>query len=154
LILLTESGLLYAVIQIIRLALVVSVVPSTPQNGSLVTAFQVFERTTMIIAAMYPPALILIINHNYSMADSVISTSTDTSISRSTSDPPFHDHLPPVYARKRTSDIVFRRRCLCAHCEMNELRSEEGASGSDVIEGWEVRGEETGWQREFFGRGV
>jgi hypothetical protein len=135
LILLTESGLLYAVVQILRLALTVSVVPSTPINGSLVTATHVFERTTMILAAMYPPALILIINYNCSMDDSATPICFDTAVFRSTSEPPSHNHPSLAYPPKGTSDIVFRRQSLCTRCEMDGLDSEDGASSSDAIKG-------------------
>jgi hypothetical protein len=47
--LLTESGLLYLLIQIIRLGLVVSFVPSTPGFGPLETAASIFSHTTMVI---------------------------------------------------------------------------------------------------------
>ncbi|TFL00041.1 hypothetical protein BDV98DRAFT_605511 [Pterulicium gracile] len=66
---LTESGLFYALLQIARLALTVSVVPSTPRYSTLDTAQRVFQRGGAIVTAMYPPALILIVNHGCSVAD-------------------------------------------------------------------------------------
>lgn len=72
LVFLTESGAFYAVLQIVRLALSVSVVPSTPAYGSLDTAFAVFQSSTQFITAMYTPALIIIINYGYSIADQVV----------------------------------------------------------------------------------
>jgi hypothetical protein len=48
LVFLTESGILYAMIQIVRLALCTSGTPCTPVAGSLATTFHIFERTTMI----------------------------------------------------------------------------------------------------------
>jgi hypothetical protein len=71
LILLTESGLLYAALQIVRLGLAASVVPSTPPYGSLNTATYVFERTSFVVSSMYTPALIIIIHHRYSFTDTV-----------------------------------------------------------------------------------
>jgi hypothetical protein len=154
LILLTESGLLYAVIQIIRLALTVSIVPSTSQNGSLVTAFQIFERTTSIIAAMYPPALILIINYNYSMEETTTPICFDTAIFRSTSNPPTHDPPSLAYPPRGTSDVVFHRRRLCPCCEMDELDLEDGDSGPDALEVSEMRSEEVGRKSVSFCREV
>lgn len=68
---LTESGLFYVIIQIIRLALTLSVVPSTPTYGSLVSAGTVFHNITRIMTAMYTPALIIIIQYGYSIADTI-----------------------------------------------------------------------------------
>jgi hypothetical protein len=116
LILLTESGLLYAVIQIIRLALTVSVGPYTPYNGSLATATHIFNRATTILAAMYSPSLILIINYKCSMEDSATPIAFDTSIFRTTSDPPSQDCPSPASPPRGTSDIVLHRRRLCMHC--------------------------------------
>jgi hypothetical protein len=71
LLLLTESGLIYAIIQIIRFALTISIVPSTPVYGSLFTAAGIFQSATTILTAMYTPALILIVHHGYSATDSM-----------------------------------------------------------------------------------
>lgn len=71
---LTESGAFYAAIQIVRLALSLSVVPSTPVYGSLHTASNIFTYATAIITAMYPPAVILIIRNNLSITDNIDSS--------------------------------------------------------------------------------
>ena len=46
---LTESGAFYAAIQIVRLALSLGVVPTTPVYGSLHTASNVFTYATAVI---------------------------------------------------------------------------------------------------------
>lgn len=67
LVLLTESGLLYLLIQITKLGLVSSLKSSVIVFGSLDTATTVFALCSMIVGAMYTPALILIIHYGYSM---------------------------------------------------------------------------------------
>lgn len=71
LLLLVESGFLYATIQIARLALAISIVPSTPVYGVLHTAQKVFESISQIVTAIYTPATILIISSRHSIADTV-----------------------------------------------------------------------------------
>ncbi|TFK96040.1 hypothetical protein BDV98DRAFT_576845, partial [Pterulicium gracile] len=71
LLLLAESGLLFAIFQIVSLALSSAVVPSTPQYGSLDTATVVFSHITVILVSMYTPALIIILNHGYSVSDTI-----------------------------------------------------------------------------------
>ncbi|TFK98746.1 hypothetical protein BDV98DRAFT_572163 [Pterulicium gracile] len=76
---LTESGAFYAVIQIIRLALTLSISPSTPTYGSLDTACAVFAGTSAIVTAMHTPAVILIVKYGLSIADTVQFSSAEGS---------------------------------------------------------------------------
>ncbi|TFK98964.1 hypothetical protein BDV98DRAFT_606451 [Pterulicium gracile] len=62
---LTESGLMYAVIQIARL--IFMAVPSSSMR--FITFASVFQNITQIITAMYTPLLILLTHYGYSMAD-------------------------------------------------------------------------------------
>ncbi|TFK95404.1 hypothetical protein BDV98DRAFT_401335 [Pterulicium gracile] len=69
--LIAESGFLYGIIQIIRLSLDASVVPKAPRYDSILIAATVFNSATTVIAAMYIPALIIIVNHGYSVSEVV-----------------------------------------------------------------------------------
>lgn len=102
-------------IQIIRLALSVSIVHSTPLYGSLMTATSIFSSVTEVVTAMYTPAIVLIISLGYSIEDTVrfgsSSSETDTT---------------PGSARRRpfprtVSNIVFGRN-----------QHSEGATASSV----------------------
>lgn len=68
---LTESGLFYAMIQIVRLGLVLGLNPSTPIFGSLFTGSRAFNTASAIVTAMYTPAVILIVTHGFSIADDI-----------------------------------------------------------------------------------
>ncbi|TFL03244.1 hypothetical protein BDV98DRAFT_602727 [Pterulicium gracile] len=67
LLLLAESGVIYAMIQIIRLALT-----ATPlKSASATTASAVFQSSTQVVTAMYTPTLIILIHYGYSIADTM-----------------------------------------------------------------------------------
>lgn len=70
-VLLAESGFLYGLIQLVRLALSISNNSSVPFYSPLDTADSVFSSSTAVITAMYTPVLIIIIDYGYSMADTV-----------------------------------------------------------------------------------
>jgi hypothetical protein len=71
LIILVESGVVYIAMQIIRLALYLAVLPSTPPTAIVLTVQEVFQKLGVITSAIYSPALILIINNKCSVADAV-----------------------------------------------------------------------------------
>ncbi|TFK95391.1 hypothetical protein BDV98DRAFT_608967 [Pterulicium gracile] len=54
-VLLAESGLVYAVLQIIRLALNVSIIESTPFYGSLDTEYPIFQSASLVVTVSLPP---------------------------------------------------------------------------------------------------
>ncbi|TFK95392.1 hypothetical protein BDV98DRAFT_577791 [Pterulicium gracile] len=79
LVLLAESGLVYAILQIIRLSLILSFGESTPAYGSLDTGYAIFQSANLVVVAMYPPSLIIIIDRGYSIADTVQLSTTSGS---------------------------------------------------------------------------
>jgi hypothetical protein len=68
LILLTESGLLYAVLQIVKLVLAAIPDSSTPLDSPLITANVVWQLGGFVLGAMYTPAVVLIVAYKRSMA--------------------------------------------------------------------------------------
>ncbi|TFK95278.1 hypothetical protein BDV98DRAFT_587187 [Pterulicium gracile] len=71
LIYLTESGAFYAVLQITRIGVALSVTPSTLEFGSLYSNSYNFLNESLTVAAMYSPAVILIVKFGVSIADTV-----------------------------------------------------------------------------------
>lgn len=91
---LTESGLIYLVIQVVRLALSLSVNANPAPRDVLSRVYGIFGAVTAIVTAMYTPALIIILKYGYSMTET-----SPSSLSSSTSSRP---------RRRRNSSIQFK----------------------------------------------
>lgn len=80
---LAESAVFYLLIQLTRLILA-----RVPQADPMATGYNVFERTTVVVSAMYIPGLVLIVNYGYSIADSVQIPGTEFTTTAGDSDDP------------------------------------------------------------------
>lgn len=69
LVFLTESGVFYAVIQIIRLGL--SLAPGTTEYTSMRYGSSVFLSMSLVVTAMYTPAVMIIINYGFSISNTI-----------------------------------------------------------------------------------
>lgn len=105
LVLLTESGLIYCAIQVVRFALALSVNSSTSPTSSQFRATSIFMSVSQIITAMYPPALTLIINYGHSVSNTV-NLNSDSSHGYSSSELGRGNRRSP----RVVSDIQFRQR--------------------------------------------
>lgn len=94
LVFLTESGAFYAIIQITRLGL--SLAPGTTEYTSMRYGSSVFLSMSLVMTAMYTPAVMIIINCGFSISNTIQMTSFSSS-----------DETPPY--RGSVSNIVFGR---------------------------------------------
>ncbi|TFK95949.1 hypothetical protein BDV98DRAFT_659448 [Pterulicium gracile] len=98
-----ESGFIYMLMQIIRVAFNV-LMSNDEVHGSLHTGILLFQDISVILCAMFTPALILIVNYGYSLADTCIEINADSGAAGGIA---FKERARPV---RTLSNLVFGSR--------------------------------------------